>query len=183
MDRTKIESAKSLLALTEDEKVTLSRWAVKTAFMIAVVQTIKFPLPWSIFRNLREDKDEGPHGCFVFAWQSPSLPRGFLFTAPSDYLLEGKPVQVRLGFSIYDLHFVVVIPIVQAPRMAHIAAGIHVPLWPLDAAVMATFKPFPPQGFDTASRFLDFLTNLIAVGLVEKENAVLLEVSSQTPPR
>ena len=118
----------SILALTDEARQSLSRWAVKTAFMIAVVQDLPFELPWGIFQNLGKHEREGPYGCFVLGSQQPNLPKGFLYACPSDHFVEGTPIQLRLGFSIHHLHLVVVIPILEAPRVVRLAAAIHVPL-------------------------------------------------------
>jgi hypothetical protein len=165
----------SIMTLTDAERLVLSRWAVKTAFMITVVQKIQFELPWTFFQNLGNQENDGPNGCFVLGAQQPALPEGFLYTCPSDGFSEGKAIQVRVGFSIHHLHFVSVIPIVQAPRMVRDAAGLHVPLWPLDLHVLAGYRT-TPKAFATAHRFLDYLTNLVEVGVVEKKAMVHLEL-------
>jgi hypothetical protein len=167
----------SIMMLSDSDRLTLSRWAVKTAFMITVVQTIRFDLPWPVFQNLGEQESSGPNGCFVLASQQPLLPEGFLYTCPSDGFCEGNPIQVRVGFSIHHLHFVVVIPISQEPRMVRTAAGLHVPLWPLELHLLAGYQS-TPKSFDTAHRFLDYLTNLVEVGVVENKTAVRLELES-----
>ena len=165
----------SILTLSDEARLTLSRWAVKTAFMISVVQTIQFELPWAVFQRLGNQESDGPDGCFVLASQQPGLPDGFLYTCPSDGFAEGKPIQLRVGFSINHLHFVVVIPILEGPRMVRVAAAVQVPLWPLNLNVLASYKSCP-QGFDSADRFLDYLTNLVEVGVIEKKSAVRLEI-------
>jgi hypothetical protein len=76
---------RSILVLKDDERRILSRWAAKTAFLIAVSQTIKFELPWNVFQALGKDEISGPETCLVFANQQPNLPKGFLSTSPSDY--------------------------------------------------------------------------------------------------
>jgi hypothetical protein len=174
-----MEQKTSVMTLTDDARTILSRWAVKTAFIISVVQTMRFELPWEIFQNLRTPEIDGPNGCFVFGLQQLLLPKGFLYTCPSDEL-NGKPFQLRVGFSIHHLHFVVVIPIVQGLRMARVAAGLHVPLWPLDMQVLASYKKAPPH-LGTPSQFLDFLTNLVEVGIVSRKDAVRLEVEGSSP--
>jgi len=165
----------SILSLTDADRLTLSRWAVKTAFMISVVQTLRFELPWPVFQNLGKHENEGPNGCFVLATQQANLPKGFLYTCPSDGFVEGKPIQLRVGFSIHHLHFVVVIPIVEGPRAVRVGACVHVPLWPLDLHVLAGYER-TPERYETADRFLDYLTNLVQVGVVSRKDAVLLEV-------
>jgi hypothetical protein len=168
---------RSILMLTDDERRTLSRWAAKTAFMIAVSQTIKFQLPWDIFQALGKVETSGPEACFVFANQQTNLPKGFLYTNPSDHFSMGVPIQVRSGFSIDYLHFVVVIPFDKEPRMARVAAGLHTPLWPLDLGVLAFYKPIP-KALPTANAYLDFLTNLVEVGVLAKQETVRLEFVS-----
>jgi hypothetical protein len=165
----------SVLMLTDEERRTLSRWATKTAFMIAAVQTTQFDLPWHIFQSLGKVETCGPDGCFVFASQQANLPKGFLYTSPSDYFSKEAPIQVRLGFSIDHLHFVVVIPFDDEPRVAKIVAGIHTPLWPLQIGVLAYYQPIP-KALTTANLYLDFLTNLIEVGVLKKHEMVGLEL-------
>lgn len=167
---------RSVLMLTEEERRILSRWAVKTAFMIAVTQTIKFPLPWSTFQALGTDEASGPERCVVFVNQQQNLPKGFLYTGPSDYFSEEKEtaIQVRLGFSIQHLQFVVVIPFDNRPRIARIAAGLHTPIWPLDLTCFAVYKPIP-TALKTAHEYLDFLTNLIEIGVVTGPRTTVLE--------
>jgi hypothetical protein len=63
-----------VLALSDEPMQALSRWAVKTAFMLTAVQSIQHELPWDLFQNLGKDEDRGPDGCFVFASQQPNLP-------------------------------------------------------------------------------------------------------------
>ncbi len=165
---------KSILMLTDDERRILSRWGVKTGFMISTSQTIKFALPLDIFQALGRDEAAGPESCFVFANQQQNLPKGFLYTSPADHFGDEIPIQLRLGFSLDHLHFVTVIPFDKEPRVARIAAGIHTPLWPLDAGVFACYK-FVPTGLTTPSAYLDFLTNLIEVGVLRKREAIEFE--------
>ena len=68
----------SPLALADSTRLILSRWAV-TAFMIALVQSIRYDLPWALFESLRNNENDGPNGCFVLASQQPCLPKGFLY--------------------------------------------------------------------------------------------------------
>jgi hypothetical protein len=165
----------SILSLSDGARQILSRWAVKTSFMISVVQSLQFDLPWAIFQNLGKHEEEGPHGTFVLASQQAHLPKGFLYTCPSDGFSDGKPVQLRVGFSIHHLQFVVVIPIVEGPRMVRVAATVHAPLWPLNLHVLASYKPTPSL-FGTPNLFLDYLTNLVEVAMVSSKDMVRLEV-------
>ena len=41
----------SIMTLTDEARTVLSRWAAKTAFIVSVVQTIRFELPWQIFQT------------------------------------------------------------------------------------------------------------------------------------
>jgi len=164
----------SIMTLTDADRTALARWATKTAFMIAVVQTTRFDLPWGIFQNLGLHEEDGPNGSIVLATQQPQMPKGFLYTCPWDYLSEGQPIQVRFGFSVHHLQFVVVIPILQAPRMVAATLGLHIPLWPLDQHILVSYQPALTQ-FETSHRYLDYLTNLIHVGVVDREKMVRME--------
>jgi len=169
----------NIMALNDGARKVLSRWAVKTAFMISVVQTIQFELPWRVFQSLGKHENDGPDGCFVLASQQPNLPKGFIYTCPADGFVEGNPIQLRVGFSIDHLHFVVVIPIVQGPRFVRVAAALHVPLWPLDLHVLACYTR-APENIGTPNQFLDFLTNLVEVALVSRNDVVRLEVAQSS---
>jgi hypothetical protein len=79
--------------------------------MIASAQQRIMDLPWQLFQQLGEEPERVPTECFVLATQLPFLPKGFLYAGPSDTLPETGPFQVRVGFSIHQLHFVVVIPL------------------------------------------------------------------------
>jgi hypothetical protein len=162
-----MRAERSVLVLTDGERKTLSRWAVKTAFMITTSEITKFPMPWEVLYGLGRDEEAGPERCIVFGNQQHNLPKGFLYTNPSDYFSDQATVQVRLGFSIGQLHFVVVVPFDTKPRVARIAAGIHTPLWPLGLICAAVYKPIPTE-LKTVQAYLYFLTNLIEVGVVTK---------------
>jgi hypothetical protein len=166
----------NLLSLADDARLVLSRWAVKTAFMISTVQSIKFDLPWHVFRALGKQEDAGPDGCFVLGSQQPCLPKGFLYTCPADEFDRGKFVQVRVGFSVNHLHLVVVIPLTEDSRMVKTAGAIHIPLWPLQLHVLAGYKNIP-ETLRTPYDYLDFLTNLVEVGVVTRNNGIRLEVA------
>lgn len=154
-----------LLELSVDTRITLSRWAAKTAFMIASAQQSRVDLPWPIFQRLK-DEGQGPGNCFVVAVQLSQLPMGFTFThQPEDLSPAEESVQVRVGFSINHLQFVVVIPIVEAPRVLLLAAGVHVPLWPLDVQAFARYEQFGEK-FDSPAGMVNFLTGLVQAGLI-----------------
>jgi hypothetical protein len=68
-----------ITTLTDEARTILARWAVKTAFVISVTQSIQFDLPWAAFQGLGRNENEGPHGCFVLASQQQQLPKGFLY--------------------------------------------------------------------------------------------------------
>jgi hypothetical protein len=168
-----------ILSLTDATRLTLSRWAVKTAFMLAVVQATQFELPWTVFQNLGNEENEGPKGCFVLGTQQPGLPKGFLCTFPSDIFSEGEPFQLRVGFSVNHLHLVVVIPIIKALRAVRTTGMVHVPLWPLDLHVLAAYKMIPER-FESSYRFNDYLTNFVEAGRVTK-NELPVDVVEGNP--
>jgi hypothetical protein len=176
-----MKTERSVLMLTDGERKRLSRWAVKTAFLITTSETTKFPMPWEVLYGLGRDEEAGPERCVVFASQQPNLPKGFLSTNPSDYFSDETTIQARLGFSIHQLHFVVVVPFDKKPRVARIAAGIHTPLWPLGLICAAVYKPISME-LKTVHEYLHFLTNLIEVGVVTKQTIGLDFVRDKTSP-
>ncbi len=167
-----MKGERSVLVLTDDERRILSRWAVKTAFLITTSEATKFPMPWEVLYALGRYEASGPERCVVFGSQQPNLPKGFLYTSPSDYFSQETTIQARLGFSIHQLHFVVVVPFDRKPRVARIAAGIHTPLWPLGLICAAVYKSIPRE-LKTVHEYLHFLTNLIEVGVVTERTVGL----------
>ena len=155
-----------LMELSAEQRTTLSAWAIKTAFMIASAQQSITDLPWHLFSQLGEEPQRVPTECFVVASQLPSLPKGFLYACPSDASPDsGRPVQVRIAFSIDHLHFVVVIPQFPAHRVVR-ASGVHIPIWPLDAEIIVRYENFPR--LKTASELIIFLADLVHAGIVTK---------------
>jgi len=158
----------SLLQLSSRARITVSKWAAKTAFMIASAQQSQLALPWPVFKNLsREAPECGPDGCFVLGSQLSFLPNGFMCDCQSDaWQREGTPIQVRVGFSVCHLHLLVVLPLGEAERVISTAACVHVPLWPLEMEVLVHYENFPT--FNVASDLIIFLTGLVQVGIVRK---------------
>jgi hypothetical protein len=94
------------------------------------------------FPATRRRPERVPTECFVLASQLPSLPKGFLYACPSDASSEtGRPVQVRIAFSIDHLHFVVVIPQFPAHRVVR-TSGVHILIWPLDSELSCAMRIF-----------------------------------------
>ncbi len=118
----------SLLQLSGPERTTISAWAIKTAFMIASALQSVDRLPWHLFRRLAEQPEAIPSECFVLGAQLPFLPKGFLYACPGDVLPDHPdPVSVRVGFTVHQLHLVVVLPLTEAGRVVG-ASGVHLPL-------------------------------------------------------
>jgi hypothetical protein len=166
---------KSLLQLSNAERATLSAWAIKTAFMIATPQRTITSLPWHLFRTLaKEAQEHTTCECAVLAAQLQFLPKGFLYASPADLSpASQQPVQVRVGFSIDHLHFVVVIPILEGPR-AIMATGIHIPLWPLDLEIRVRYTPFPT--LTSTKDLINGLTHLVQAGLIRGPEELPLPV-------
>ena len=158
----------SLFQLTEDQRSTLSAWSIKTAFMIASVQPSISELPWHLFRRLAEEPQQVPVECAVLGAQLPFLPKGFLYSCPTDILEPGGHiVQVRIGFSIHNLHLVVVIPMTEAKRTVR-ASGVHIPLWPLNVEIRVMYQHLPTVPL--ASELINVLTQLVEAGIMHRRD-------------
>jgi hypothetical protein len=154
----------SLLQLSDDQRTTVAAWAIKTAFMIASAQQSITDLPWHLFRQLAEEPERVPNECIVLAAQLPFLPKGFLYTCPADILPEsGRPTQIRVGFSIHHLHFVVVIPQFPADRIAR-TSGVHIPIWPLEAEILVRYETLPT--LSSAKELINLLVGLTSAGVL-----------------
>lgn len=156
----------SLLQLSDEERTVLSAWAVKTAFMIASAQQSIGNLPWVLFRRLSQEPITAPAECFVLGAQLPFLPKGFLYACPGDVLShDASPVSMRVGFSIHQLHFVVVLPILEARRIVR-TSGVHLPLWPLDAEILVRFENFPTVA--DPGTLIGMLTGFVNAGILTR---------------
>ena len=158
----------SLLQLSREDRSTVSAWAIKTAFMIASAQQSAGELPWHLFRRLAEEPETVPTKCFVVAAQLPFLPKGFLYASPGDILPQYQdPVSIRVGFSIHQLHFVVVLPLLEAERVLR-TSGVQLPIWPLDLEILVRYENFPT--ITVPGDLINFLTGLVHAGIVYKRD-------------
>ena len=156
----------SLLQLSIEDRTTVSAWAIKTAFMIGSAQKSIGSLPWHLFRGLAEQPENIPVECFVLAAQLPFLPKGFLYACPGDVLPQYQdPVSWRVGFSIHQLHFVVVLPLLAAERMVR-TSGVQLPIWPLDLEILVRYQSFPT--ITVPADLINFLTELVQAGVMQK---------------
>lgn len=152
----------ALLGLSEEDRTTISIWAIKTAFMIASAQQTKMDLPWALFRRLAGEPGEYPTECPVVAAQLP-VPTGFLYACPGDEQERDGPLcEVRVGLTLRHLHFVVVIPFTAGERMIR-ATGIHVPIWPLQSEILVRFENF--RVTTDPKELINLLTNLVEAGI------------------
>lgn len=167
-----INERAALRDLPPDARLVVSRWAVKTAFMILSIQRTKYELPWHRFKNLGAREESGPEGCFVLAAQLAVLPNGFSYTCHPNILSEAEtPVQFRVGFAVNRLHFVVIIPALEAQRVLRFDPNIHVPIWPSTSVGFAIPHDSYPAGFDSVGRMQDFLTGLVEAGIATRTTA------------
>lgn len=154
----------SLLQLEPGERSIISAWAIKTAFMIASAQHDLPKLPWPLFRGLACKPQEVPTQCIVVAAQLPFLPKSFLYACPTDHMAGNEAlIQARVGFSINKLHFVVMIPFLEARRMVR-TSGVQLPLWPLDLEILVSHKHFPT--ITSPNDLINFLTSLVEAGVM-----------------
>jgi hypothetical protein len=161
-----MNESKTLRGFASDGNLAVSRWAAKTAFMIASAQPAQVDLLWTLFMNMRVKESAGPEGCYVFVGQVFSLNQGFTYACLRDQKAvdENAIVQLRVGFSLKRLHLIVVIPLVDGERVFTIDQRMHRPLWPPNVAMI--HRPAnPPIQFETLAQAQFFLTNLIEAGL------------------
>jgi hypothetical protein len=147
----------SIMTLTDADRTALARWATKTAFMIAVVQTTQFDLPWEIFQKLGSHEPGGTErlDCSrdpatadaerILIYVSLGLSIGG--TAHSGALwIFRPPFAIRRGHSDSG-----------SPRVVAATLGLHIPLWPLDQHILVSYQPALTQ-FETPHRYVDSLT-------------------------
>ena len=164
-----INQGTALRDLLPHDRLVISRWAVKTAFVILSIQQTRYELPWRMFQSLGTDEERGPDECFVFAGQLSMLPDGFSYTCHPNILSEAQaPVQFRVGFAVNRLHFVVIIPVLEGQRVLRFDPRIHVPLWPSVSVGFPTPHDTYPAGFDSLGRMQDFLTGLVEAGIAQQ---------------
>jgi hypothetical protein len=139
--------------------------------MIASAQkSITSPLPWHLFRGLAAVPGNVPVECPVLATQLHFL-KGFLYACPGDVLSEYQgPVSLRVGFSIQQLHFVVVLPLLEAERVIR-TSGVQLPIWPLDLEILVHYENFPT--ITVPADLINFLTGLVQVALCKSDQTRL----------
>src|SRR5271170_4728025 len=132
------EQGKVFNDLPPEGMLAVSRWAAKTAFMIASVQKDHFKLPWQLFQDMKSDEDRGPDGCFVFVGQVLAMTKGFTYACIRDHRPQDEKavVNLRIGFSIKRIHLIVVIPLVEGERVLKTDPRIHTALWPVGLRTM-----------------------------------------------
>ncbi len=134
--------------------------------MVASAQQSIGDLPWHLFRQLGEEPETVPRECFVVAAQLPFLPKGFLYASPGDVLPQfHDPVSVRVGFAIHHLHFVVLLPLLEAERVLR-TSGVQLPIWPLDLEILVNDENFPTIA--VPGDLINFLTSLVQAGIVQE---------------
>lgn len=163
------EEANIHAGLRAEGMLAVSRWAAKTAFMIASVQKDHLELPWQLFQNMKLDENQGPDGCFVFVGQFLAMSKGFTYACLRDHRPHDVKavVHLRVGFSIKRIHLVVVIPLVEGERILKTDPRFHTPLWPIGLRTVPRSTQTPAR-FTSFARAQYFLTNLIEAGLVQR---------------
>jgi hypothetical protein len=151
--------------LRVEERTIIGAWAAKTGFLLTSIQTAPFDVPWQLLQELGHHEGAGPEGCYVLAAQLASLPNGFLYACPTDVDSSGATVQVRVGITINQLHFVILIPADARPRVLR-APGCYTPLWPLDLDVLTSHPPTVPVVGERD--LINALTNAVEGGVLQR---------------
>lgn len=158
-----ISGAGRIVALTSPQRLLLSRWAAKTAFLIANVSPFGRPVPLGHLWALNDGGDLPP-GVAVYAGQSgtttttayiQSTQWPQFLPARSGYVVGAMQNAYKIGLQIQDLLLLVAFSPWSGVQFVT-AAGIHVPLnsgrpiWPCYLAPIPE-KPQPPLWMFTRS--------------------------------
>ncbi len=154
-----------LADLFVEERTIIASWAAKTAFMLTSIQTPALDVPWQRLQELGQHEGTGPEGCYVLAAQLPSLPNGFLYACPTDVDRSGATVQVRVGLTINQVHFVILIPTDARPRVLR-APECYTPLWPLNLEILTSHTPTVPVVGER--NLINALTNAVEGGILQR---------------
>ena len=129
-----IARAGRIVALTSPQRRLLSRWAAKTAFLIANVSPFRRPVPPSHLWAL-SDGGELPRGVAVFGGQSGTTTKtAYLQSTQWPQLTPPRNGQIvgamedayKIGFQIQDLLLLVAFSPRPSSQLVA-AAGVHVP--------------------------------------------------------
>jgi hypothetical protein len=158
-----IAGAGSVVALSDYQRRLLSRWAAKTAFLVANVSPFNRPVPPGHLRALNNGGDV-PVGVTVYAGQSGTT-TNTAYIQSTQWLQfsragRGFPVGVmqdayKIGLQIRDLLLLVAFALQSGVEFVT-AAGVHVPLnpqrpiWPCYLAPVPD-TPQPPLWIFTRS--------------------------------
>jgi hypothetical protein len=149
-------------AARNQQRLSLSRWAVKAAFLLATMHGLPYDLPLEPFQSLRSWEEEGPLDWFVFASQSDRYPDGFVSSFESQVFPDEKPYSLRVGLLIGRLHLLVVIPVLPCFLAVRFPGNVHTPLY-WSGMIQRYVAPTPHPTFSKPFDLLDYLTRLVRV--------------------
>lgn len=168
-----IEGERPLSLLSNDERLIVARWAAKTAFVLSYTAVIK-PVPLDHIAQLRMVTTLPPQTAVAGA-----LTLGYTrdvsfvrkehwpqFLGVNENPVMGQPVAYKIGLQIRRLLLVVAHWPAPTATFA-IAAGVHVPLWPLGPIYPAYVSPETIRG-DPADSFSHLQHLADTFGIVHK---------------
>ena len=126
-----------LLYLNQDERVTVTKWSAKTAFLVANVAPFKHPVPSGHLKALNGEDGQVPAGVQVFAAQVSSPTKSsYIQSMNWEHIYSSKAPIVggavgayKIGIQFGNLLIVVAYSPSSFAQFAT-AAGIHIPLNP-----------------------------------------------------
>jgi hypothetical protein len=164
-----VEGSRHVSSLGEAERLSIARWAFKTAFMILGAQS-SYPPPWAFFEQWALTGAKGPNPAFILGLSNPSLTSGFGFSIREDVWEDGDRATIRVGFGMRSLFLVVALPATGSQHGIGVASDCFHLLFP---RAKLRPRPVPPHAarMDYQS-YIDHLTNLVICGL-KTEDTVL----------
>lgn len=169
-------------ALNQQQCLQLARWATKTAVVLSDAAPLKRSLPARLLTALRIDGTQVPDGVGVFGAQQlykhdfvycqKNTWSSFITAVPGAEEQFSEPQMLEEAHKVaLQLRHLLLLVAVSPPSFRGrfvIAAGLHVPIWPLDRPIFPAYRVStqPPAQFgpqDLSRDLVRFFSDTLAV--------------------
>ncbi len=167
-----IKGGRTLFDLRQGERLTVSRWAVKTAYVLSNTIMLDRPIRQPLLTQLWRSPSEVPRGIGVFGNQhNPSerasyFQKNFWITAartepPNSQPSALPPDEHSFKVSVQLGRLLLLVANPAGPVQYLLAGGLHIPVWPPEKI----FRCYMPRQFDMPSlspRVLEVFSDTLA---------------------
>ncbi len=151
-----IDGKRTVYALTDEERLLVSRWSAKTAYVLSHATPLKETVEPTHLRFIAGNSTNLRPGVGVFAQQAVST-REFAYYQrnrwPEFTMVPGAgdPLPGSYKIALEFRRLMLLIAYWPSPSAAFVlAAGVHLPLWPIQNFYLCYYSPTePPTPYDS----------------------------------